>query len=250
MPRRNNRINFEPVDYTPADAPVPPRRPGEPAPTITHAMIAERKRERWERQERARINGGIDWSACLVPGCGNDIRIFGRSKPPKWRNHKVSLPLCLDHLMVAYDQARPSTPDPLLIAALAELRERKEAHQQDLHEAAKKAWLQKTDGEMYFVRLNGLIKVGWTRSLPARLKSYGASAELLLCYPATRDDETNLHRQLRPVLAKGREWYTDGPIIQHFIDEALAKYGQPREFEFLWTQPKQVVAGKRHPRSA
>lgn len=90
-----------------------------------------------------------------------------------------------------------------------------------------------------------LIKVGWTRDICQRPRSYGASAELLVCYPATRDDETCLHRQLRPALAKGREWYEDGAIVQAFIDEALAKYGLPN-VDPMWTTPKPIVAGKRH----
>ena len=79
-----------------------------------------------------------------------------------------------------------------------------------------------------------------------RLKSYGASVELLALYPASRDDETNLHRQLTPARARGREWYEDGPIIQLFIDKALEQFGMPPSFDGLWTEPKRIVAGKRH----
>lgn len=104
-------------------------------------------------------------------------------------------------------------------------------------------------GHIYFIRLNDLIKVGWTGDLWNRVKAYGASAQLLVAYPGTRDDETYLHRQLRPALAKGREWYEDGAVLAHFIDEALAKYGQPPSFDAMWTQPKRIVAGKRAARA-
>lgn len=101
-------------------------------------------------------------------------------------------------------------------------------------------------GQIYFVLVDGLIKVGWTASLADRVRAYGPKATLLVNYPATRADETALHKQLTPARAHGREWYSDCGITRMFIDEALAKHGPPRFTAIGWTEPKQVVAGKRH----
>lgn len=99
-------------------------------------------------------------------------------------------------------------------------------------------------GQIYFVQVDGLIKVGWTSKLADRIRAYGPKATLLANYPGTRADEAALHRQLTPARYRGREWYSDCDITRMFIDEALAKYGPPRFNSIEWTEPKQVVAGK------
>jgi len=101
-------------------------------------------------------------------------------------------------------------------------------------------------GQIYFVQVDDLIKVGWTTKLADRIRAYGPKAELLANYPGTRSDEATLHRQLGPARFKGREWYSDCDVIQAFITEAREKYGPPRFERHPWTTPKQIVAGKRH----
>lgn len=93
-------------------------------------------------------------------------------------------------------------------------------------------------GEIYFVQIDDLIKVGWTSKLAERIRAYGPKAILLANYPGTRKDEAALHRQLVPARFRGREWYVDGPIIRAFIDEAVAKHGPPRFDAIPWTEPK------------
>lgn len=100
-------------------------------------------------------------------------------------------------------------------------------------------------GEIYYVQADGLIKVGWTTKLADRVRAYGPKAVLLANYPGTRADEAALHRQLKPCLYRGREWYTDGPIIRDFIAKAIEQHGPPRFKDTGWTEPKTVVAGKR-----
>lgn len=101
-------------------------------------------------------------------------------------------------------------------------------------------------GEIYYVRVNELIKVGWTTKLADRIRAYGPEAELLANYPGTRADEAALHRQLTPSRYRGREWYSDTPILQAFIAEAVAQHGPPRFDRIPWTEPSRIVAGKRH----
>lgn len=101
-------------------------------------------------------------------------------------------------------------------------------------------------GQVYFVLVDGLVKVGWSSKLADRIRAYGPKATLLVNYPGTRADESNLHRQLTPARFKGREWYHDNDIVRGFVKEALATYGPPRFTSLGWTEPKQIVAGKRH----
>lgn len=93
-------------------------------------------------------------------------------------------------------------------------------------------------GEVYFVQVDDLIKVGWTSKLADRVRSYGPKAVLLVNYPGTRADEAALHRQLTPARSHGREWYADCDITRAFIAEAREKHGRPRFSRIEWTEPK------------
>lgn len=255
MPRRNQREQYEPLDMTPLEFPArnpfapPPRPIGHGGPIKTRTQI---ENERADRERVARMKRGIDWSVCIVPGCGEELigRFGGVAHKPGRRDPKCELPMCPTHSGVMWRQmVTDYLEDPRFIEAIADVNERvfaREDAEEAEHKRHRKAM---KHGDIYFIRLNDLIKVGWTRDLWSRVKAYGASAQLLVAYPGTRDDETTLHRQLRPALAKGREWYEDGSILAHFIDEALAKYGQPPSFDAMWTQPKRIVAGKRAARA-
>lgn len=101
-------------------------------------------------------------------------------------------------------------------------------------------------GEIYFVLVDGLIKVGWTSKLADRIRAYGPKAVLLANYSGTRKDEGALHRQLTPARAHGREWYRDCDITRMYIDQAIEQHGAPRFDSIRWGKPKQIVAGKHH----
>jgi hypothetical protein len=248
MPRRNNRpTTFEPLDLTPADV-----KRGIPRPKGSRRdVLAERRRieeEQADQQREARINGGINWNTCLVPGCGRPSRFTSLHAiaDRRRRDHSAELPLCIDHSAVAYRQAA-HFEDEVVVEAVARVVERRRARA-DAEEAEKETRrrdeLAKTDGHIYYVRLNGLIKAGWTRSLEDRLRNYGPDVEVLCHYPGTRTDETYLHRQLRPFLARGREWYQDCKALHDFVNQALEEHGSPHVVP-RWTQPKEVVRPRR-----
>ena len=248
MGRRNRRqdLGYEPLDLTQ----VVPTKPAS-FPNETSRERAKRTAEWYERMERrqrdARANCGIDWAVCLVPGCGNELTRPMLGVPsPELRDHRERLPLCLDHLAVAAKQATWQRNDPLLVSAVAVVIERQQERERTAAEKAKATRLARTNGFIYYVRLNGLIKVGWSRDVRQRINSYGPQVEVLVVHPGTRDDETNLHRQLKPARAVGREWYEDGPILADFIAKALEQHGPPPKIETHMLKPKQVVAGKRY----
>lgn len=249
MGRKNNRDRRwigEPIDLTPPD--IVEQQDAAKAHRAATLNDWELRRfqereaaERRRRQADARINNGIDWSVCLVPGCGGKLTLHARATyAPNQRDHRTRLPLCWEHLAVAHAEAVWYKTDELMIAAAAQVIDRKRTEMETLDAAAKKAWLAKSDGHMYYVRLNGLIKVGWTRDLNDRLRAYGPGVEILCHYPATRQDETNLHRQLRPFLAKGREWYQDCQALADFVTKAIEQHGQPT-VQARWTEPKEQI---------
>lgn len=250
MGRKNQRRDsYVPLDLTPAEIPKP--REGDPYEGWRQRRDrqAEAYNERETRQRAARVANGIDWSVCIVPGCGEEIvyGVFRRSSSENRRDPSLELPMCFRHSAVVVKMMIPDlVREARFVGAVADLNEELRKREKREEADAQAKFMARENGDIYFVRVGDLVKVGWTRDLWSRLKSYGASAVLLVSYPATRQDETNLHRQLTPARAKGREWYEDGAIIEHFINEALAKYGPPEQFEGLWTRPKKVVAGKRH----
>lgn len=244
MPRRNHRReHFEPLDLTPADVhKTRPAPAGYQSTAEARRARAERQRESSERQHSARVNKGIDWSVCLVPGCGDDL--YTRYGLEADHDHTTSLPLCYKHLSVAYLQARPGANDGLMVRAVTALFEHREAKKAEWVAKRQEEVRGDSKGHIYFVRLNGLIKVGWSKAVHQRLRSYGPDVEVLTIYPGSRDDETNLHRQLRPSLAVGREWYEDNAILTDFVARAVAEHGEPEVYDF-WTRPKQVIRTRR-----
>lgn len=234
MGRKNNRADtYEPLDLTFVE--TQPR----PMPGPYNARLAaDERRQREERQRKARINKGIDWSVCLVPGCGEELRRYGRMlfADSSQRDHATSLPLCLAHLSVAFNQLNADPDHQLVVDAVALVIERKATKVDEDAEARRKAHLARTDGHIYAVRHNGLIKVGWSRDVHQRIHSYGPDVQVLCIYKGTRDDETNLHRQLKPARARGREWYEDGPILADFIAKAVEQHGEPEARDY-WSRP-------------
>jgi hypothetical protein len=241
MPRRNNRERYEPLDLT-----VEPRilRESAPKPRYGPANLTAHAAR---HQLACRSQRGIDWNICLVPGCGRDslsrpVVDRDASAPATRRDPELDVALCFQHALTVFDRMAKHASDPAVIHALADLQELKEQRIQAEREAAKAARLARRDGEIYFVQIGDLIKVGWTRDLFPRLKHYGASAVLLAHYPATRDDETYLHRNLKPARAKGREWYHDAPAVRRYINEAVEKYGPPEDTSGLWTVPREKTS--------
>lgn len=240
MPRRNHRERYEPADLTPPGEPKPHRLSDRPE-ILTPRQRSDRERERAQRQREARILHGIDWSVCLVPGCGQNLMIYGGFIPPEDRNVNTTLPLCFNHAVMIWQQVQRDRWLPEVIETAEQLHARHVAEEAARQHEQAQAFKARRDGLMYFVRINDLVKVGWTRDFRRRLKEYGAGAVVLCHYPATSDDETTLHRQLRSVLAKGREWYHDGDVIQLFVTQAIERHGPPTITKADWTEPRKDV---------
>jgi len=244
MPRRNNRPagtdDFAPAGELRIVQRVDRRQWLEEAEyRDCKARGFARWRETDKRQTAARISGRLDWDVCIVPGCAESTLTptvsYGRTRE---YDHTRELPFCSTHLAIAWSQMQRLRGHPELIQTVEALNAKARADAEAKEAREQAAFLARTDGQIYFIRLNDLIKVGWSRDIRGRLKSYGASAQLLCHYPATRDDETTLHRQLRPALAKGREWYHPGDVIDLFLTRALEQHGPPTVSAY-WTKPKE-----------
>lgn len=197
---------------------------------------AARFRERTVERRKKRIAAAISWSHCLVPTCEGQIH----NPATIFRDPDQFLPLCVEHEVTVWQGVQRQNRDPEIIRT-AEERFAAAVHALGAADkAAQEKFLARQSGHIYFVRVNGLIKAGWSRDVHGRLRAYGPLVEVLCIYPGTRQDETNLHRQLRPALVRGREWYEDGPILADFVAAAVEKYGPPVVYDD-WTKPKQNI---------
>lgn len=221
--------------------------------TLDPEEAARRKARRRERAEASRLRLAEthqrDWSTCIVDGCKFQV--------PKRLRGGIEFPVCTPHAVAVWMDVEARAEEPEIQEATAALRARRQAESQEREaqeQAEEDAYQRRyraglVPGDIYFIRANGLIKVGWSADVERRLKSYGPGIEVLCVYAGTRQDETTLHQQLTPSRAKGREWYHDDAIMQAFVADAVTKHGRPN-IVIRWTAPGDVVAAKRVQRGA
>lgn len=102
-------------------------------------------------------------------------------------------------------------------------------------------------GQIYYIRLNDVIKIGWTSNLHSRLVDYNPGAVLLAHHAGTRADERDLHRAFAPLRVHGREWYDgNAQIILDHIDAVLTEHGEPT-VKLDMSAPKQRIRPKAGP---
>lgn len=243
MGRRNRRDGEHQPLPSDIEIPRPPRALNETREQRDERLMAEAKlrRERDIRRADKLITATVNWDVCCIPGC-DMRRAFSIMDRSFQRDASENLPICERHQVMIAKQAVPSWCDPDVVAARERLadakvkRQKREEDESDLLHQSDGA----TQGQIYFIRLNGLIKVGWSKRLRDRIKSYGASAEVLAHYPASRQEETDMHRTLRPYLARGREWYHECRLLDDMVAAVIAKHGEPT-IEALWTEPKRAA---------
>lgn len=73
-------------------------------------------------------------------------------------------------------------------------------------------------GTVYVIRVNDMIKIGWTSNPERRMRDLQADA--ILHYQAgTRRDEYKLQGRCMDHLVKGREWFDTSPAMIQFVKD-------------------------------
>lgn len=73
-------------------------------------------------------------------------------------------------------------------------------------------------GTVYVIRVQDMIKIGWTSNPKTRMQDLKADA--ILHYQAgTRRDEYKLQGQCMDHLVKGREWFDTSPAMIQFVKD-------------------------------
>lgn len=216
--------------------------------TLDPEEAAARRARRKERAEAAHKRMAertkTTWTSCVVPECTFQV--------PRQLRSGIEFPVCTPHAVAVWMDVEKRSNEPTIKEATEALRARREVIREEWEASERQAEEEYrrrlaaglVAGHIYFIRANGLVKVGWSGDVESRLRAYGPNIEILCLYPATRQDETTLHRQLKPSRAKGREWYADDKIIAAFVAEAVEKHGPPW-VKVEWSGPGKVVAAKR-----
>lgn len=80
-----------------------------------------------------------------------------------------------------------------------------EARARAVAEAPLRADSTDLEGVVYYIRINGQVKIGYTTNLTRRSRNYPPGSELLAVEPGSREVEAQRHRQFARALARGRE---------------------------------------------
>lgn len=84
-----------------------------------------------------------------------------------------------------------------------------------------------TDGHVYFLLSDNLVKIGWASNLDARLKAYSPGARLLAVMPGTKQDESRMHKKFGDLKTNRREWFTYHPRVMEEVERIVREHGDP-----------------------
>ena len=84
------------------------------------------------------------------------------------------------------------------------------------------------EGWVYYMRINGRIKIGYTTNLRQRSRNYPPGTELLAVEPGDRDLEVRRHAQFSRSLAQGREWFAESEDLVQHISALAEQYATPK----------------------
>jgi hypothetical protein len=105
-------------------------------------------------------------------------------------------------------------------------------------------------GWIYYALIDGLIKIGFAKDVPSRMRQYPPTAQLLAVEPGTLQVERTRHQHFGQHLAKGREWFADVPELREWISTVVTEYGSAAQHAHTWGREakRPTVAGKRQRR--
>lgn len=90
-------------------------------------------------------------------------------------------------------------------------------------------------GFVYYIRINGRIKIGYASDVRARTRHYPPGSELLAVEPGTPQNERERHQEFSRFLIEGREWFTESPVLVEHIHNIRARYGDPAKLLYKYT---------------
>jgi len=163
--------------------------------------------------------------ACRWRGCSNIIR------------HET-LPLCSAHIRLVDERLQAERDSKAATEA---------SIIQKIEDGIRLEPDEKAPGHIYYAQIDGLIKIGYAKSVRARMRQYPPTTKLLAVEPGTRKTEYARHMHFAEHLAQGREWFRDVPELRTWINTLVTEYGPADRFAHVWGryEAPPVVGGKR-----
>lgn len=204
----SKRTRWQPP-YPAKDIGVPARKPVERRPKFLRSRDAMPEAEHLrpdapELRIIDDINARTYW--CIWPGC--ELR----------KIH--DLPLCRDHVIVITEWEDPQ----IVVAREARATVTAAVDRGETIPANSRFG---TGGYVYFLRVDDLIKIGYSTQPHRRLREYPPNAEVLAVIPGTKKSEAALHGRFRFALQRGREWFRPADEILEYVKEMVEHYGPP-----------------------
>lgn len=91
------------------------------------------------------------------------------------------------------------------------------------------------EGMVYYLRINGQVKIGYTKDLKKRSRAYPPGSLLLAVEPGNPDLERSRHKQFFRDLAKGREWFYESDALVAHVAALVAEFGRPEALMHKYT---------------
>lgn len=91
-------------------------------------------------------------------------------------------------------------------------------------------------GVVYYLRINNLVKIGFTTNLAQRSRAYPPGSELLAVEPATTYTERERHQDFSRWRAQGREWFHESETLSQHIESLVAAHGLPLDMMHKFTE--------------
>lgn len=138
---------------------------------------------------------------CPVRGCAEPASI-------------VTAPLCLPHAIGIYERVH------------AHLQAQGQAHQeeQDRRARASRPKAAPRSGSVYYLLVDGFIKIGHATHVWERMRAYPPSSVLLAVEPGTTALERERHSRFAVHLAHGREWFRPNPELDAHIEDVRRRH--------------------------
>ena len=92
-----------------------------------------------------------------------------------------------------------------------------------------------SEGFVYYIRINGQIKIGYAADVTARMRHYPPGSELLAVEPGTLQLERERHIEFANDLERGREWFGESARLIRHMASVVELRGDPSKLAYQFT---------------
>lgn len=149
--------------------------------------------------------------------------------------------ICLEHQILIADNLGKYifTPDNR-IASIATMRKQFDNAKAERLTVEKIRKNSADEGFVYYIRINGQIKIGYAADVTSRMRHYPPGSELLAVEPGTLHTEAERHQDFRRDLVRGREWFNESEKLIAHIAQIVIDCGDPSALAYRFTERKQA----------